>query len=97
VGESGAKNGASWPATMEVFFQSKPILAERSRTSPALSPSGADGNPTKKSNFTSPPVLAPFHSGPNTSRLTSDCLTVAPKLPLELPGSLGCATLGTSI
>src|ERR1051325_8628706 len=81
VGDNGEKNGVSWPITTDVFFQSRLSRAVRNRPKPAVTPSLVTGKPPKKSNLRSPDVLAPPHCGPKTSRLSSDCRTVAAVLP----------------
>src|SRR3954451_16329167 len=95
VGDNGEKKRLSWPAMMEVCSQSKRTSAVRSRTSPVLTLSSApEGNPPPKSNCTDPLVFAPCTSGPKTSRPSSDCLSVAPKLFRDPYVSVGAAYVG---
>src|SRR5229473_1378678 len=70
LGESGEKNGASCPATTVVFGQLMRTVPVRSLGKPNATPSGTFGNPPAKSNCRSALTLAPFTSGPNTSRPT---------------------------
>src|SRR5690242_15975450 len=62
LGESGEKNGASWPAIKLVFGQFMLTVPVRSRGKPRTTPSGVFGNPPAKSNCRSAFILAPFTS-----------------------------------
>src|SRR5262249_4762450 len=63
-GESGEKNGASCPTTMDVRAHSKLTVPVRGPIRPAAAPSGAVGNPPKKPSRRSPLALAPPKAGP---------------------------------
>src|ERR1043166_7631624 len=72
VGERGEKNGTSWPATTEVRAVSRLSVAVLRRRNPDAVPLLEIGKPPQKSTLISPLVLAPFHSGPNTSIFSRD-------------------------
>ena len=96
VGDRGEKKGTSWPAVIEVFFQSRVKVAVRRRTRGEFAPSLVFGKPPKKSNVRPPLVLAPPKVGPNASRRRSDWRKPALKVPPDSPGRRGSAVVGRS-
>src|SRR5580698_4305238 len=87
VGEFGEKKIPSCPTTTDVLSQSIRMVAVRSRIRPDSIPFGCSGNPPARSSDKSARVRAPATRGPNTSKPSCDCRSVAPKLPPESPGS----------
>jgi hypothetical protein len=96
VGDSGEKNGVSWPMRKEVLSQSRLIPAVRSLTSPAVTPYAVVGFPPPKSTDTLAELRAPKILGPVASTPSNVWRKVAPVLPSGDPGNVGNARLGKS-